>query len=102
MPYATASDGVRLYYEELGAGEPLLLISGQASDHTSWGTVPNGFADQYHVIAFDHRGIGLSDKPTAPPYSTQGFADDAIALLDHLQITRAHAYGVSMGGRVCQ
>ncbi len=102
MPYATVSDGTRLYYEELGTGEPLLLISGQGSDHTNWDDARDDFAPHYHVIVFDHRGTGQSDKPAEPPYSTRGFAQDAIDLLDHLGIARAHAYGVSMGGRICQ
>jgi pimeloyl-ACP methyl ester carboxylesterase len=102
MPYANALDGTRLYYEELGQGEPLLLVSGQANNHKSWDLVRNDFAGRYHVIVFDHRGTGKSDKPSEPPYSTRGFARDAISILDHLQIPRAHAYGVSMGGRICQ
>ncbi len=102
MSYATASDGTRLYYEEVGAGEPLLLISGQGSDHTNWDGVREDFAQHYRVIVFDHRGTGQSDKPTEPPYTTRGFAQDAVAILDHLGIARAHAYGVSMGGRICQ
>ncbi|HZR39610.1 MAG TPA: alpha/beta fold hydrolase [Ktedonobacteraceae bacterium] len=102
MPYATTLDGTHLYYEERGTGEPLLLVAGQGSDHTSWGNVPDDFASRYRVIVYDHRGTGQSDKPSAPPYTTRGFAQDAIAILDHLNIPRAHAYGVSMGGRICQ
>lgn len=102
MPYATAEDGVRLYYEEAGAGEPLLLISGQGGDHRGWSPIRDDFAARYRVIVFDHRGTGQSDKPEQPPYSTPGFARDAVAVLDHLGIPRAHAYGVSMGGRICQ
>jgi len=41
---------------------------------------------------------GQSDKPEHPPYSTRGFARDAVAILDDLRIQRAHAYGISMGG----
>ncbi len=75
---------------------------GQGSDHHGWDLVRDDFTARYRVIVFDHRGTGQSDKPTEPPYSTKGFAADAIALLDHLQIPRAHCYGISMGGRVCQ
>jgi pimeloyl-ACP methyl ester carboxylesterase len=101
MPYATASDGTRLSYEVLGAGPPLLLVSGQASDRTVWDSVRGDFAARHQVIVFDHRGTGDSDKPEAP-YSTRGFAGDAIAVLDAAGIGRAHAYGISMGGRICQ
>lgn len=102
MPFATASDGTRLAYQVLGSGPPLLLISGQASDHHIWTGVREAFATRHSVVTFDHRGTGDSDKPEAPPYSTRGFAADAIAVLDHLGISRAHAYGISMGGRIGQ
>ena len=102
MAFVTVPDGTHLYYEEVGAGEPLLLISGQGQDHTFWSGVRDDFADHYRVIVYDHRGTGQSDKPDAPPYSTRGFAQDAVALLDHLGVARVHTYGHSMGGRICQ
>ncbi|HEX2692295.1 MAG TPA: alpha/beta fold hydrolase [Kofleriaceae bacterium] len=102
MSFATAADGTRLAYQVLGSGPALLLVAGQASDHHIWTGVREAFASQYRVVTFDHRGTGDSDKPEAPPYSTRGFADDAIAVLDHLGIDRAHAYGMSMGGRIGQ
>lgn len=102
MPFATAEDGARLYYETIGTGEPLLLVMGQGSDHRGWDEVRDDFAANYQVIVYDHRGTGQSDKPEHPPYSTRGFAQDAVAILDHLGIQRAHAYGISMGGRICQ
>lgn len=102
MPFAIASDGARLYYETLGAGEPLLLVMGQGGDHHGWDAVRDDFADRYQVIVYDHRGTGQSDKPEQPPYSTRGFAQDAVTILDHIGIGRAHAYGISMGGRICQ
>jgi len=102
MPFATAADGARLYFEVSGSGEPLILISGQSNDHRAWKFVCGDLAARYQVILYDHRGTGSSDKPEAPGYSTRGFAADTIAILDHLQIERAHAYGISMGGRVCQ
>lgn len=102
MPYATASDGTRLHYDTEGQGEPLLLIAGQASDHREWDGVRADFAAHHRVIVWDYRGTGASDKPRAPAYSTRGFAQDAVTILDHLGLERAHAYGVSMGGRVAQ
>lgn len=101
MPYAPVND-VSIYYEELGSGEPLLLIMGQGSDHHGWDAVREDFAARHRVIVFDHRGTGQSDQPREPAYSIEGFAADAVGLLDHLGIERAHAYGISMGGRICQ
>jgi len=104
MPFVTVPDGTRLYYETAGEGEPLLLISGSGLDHTfwNWNDVRDDFVSRYRMIAYDHRGTGQSDKPDAPPYSTRGFTQDAVWLLDHLGIERAHVYGQSMGGMIGQ
>lgn len=102
MPFAP-SRGLSLYYEEVGSGEPLLLVSGQGSDHRMWDDIRNDFAGGYRVITFDHIGTGQSDMPRdADRYATREFARDAVAILDHIGIERAHAYGISMGGRICQ
>lgn len=95
-------DGTTIAYEVHGSGEPLLLVAGQGSDRGMWEFVLADFAARHTAIIWDHRGTGASDKPKSPPYSTQGFAADAIALLDHLGIPKAHAYGISMGGRIVQ
>ncbi len=102
MPFAITPDNIRLYYEVVGRGEPLLLVAGRNSDHHLWNLVRRDFAKRYQVIVYDQRGTGQSDKPPQPPYSTRLFARDALTILDHLHILRAHAYGVSMGGAVCQ
>ena len=102
MPFATAPDGIRLYFECHGTGTPLLLLAGQASDHREWDGVRADFAAHHQVIVLDYRGTGQSGKPEGPAYSTRGFAQDAVAVLDHLGLDRAHAYGISMGGRVAQ
>ena len=102
MPFATADGNVRLHFETIGSGEPILLVSGQASDRHVWDAVRDDFASHHQVIVFDHRGTGESDRPQQPAYTTRAFARDAVAVLDHLGIRRAHAYGISMGGRVCQ
>ena len=72
MAYATTADGVRLYYQVSGAGEPLLLIPGQGADHRFWTPVMADFVDAFQVIVFDPRGTGNSDKPFDPPYSRAG------------------------------
>lgn len=102
MPFATTRDGTRLHHEVAGQGPALVLISGQAFDASMWADSVADFAPHRQVITFDHRGTGQSDKPTQPPYSTQGFAQDVVDLLDHLGIAQADVYGFSMGGRVAQ
>ncbi len=102
MPFVTVPNGTQLYYEEVGEGGLLLLVSGQRQDHTFWNGVRDDFSDHFRVIVYDHRETGQKDKPGAPPYSTRGFAHDAVARLDQLGVACAHAYGHSMGGRICQ
>jgi pimeloyl-ACP methyl ester carboxylesterase len=89
-----------MYFEDTGSGEPIVFVSGQNTDHTQWKTITPLFSD-FRTIAFDTRGTGSSDKPS-DPYSLQGFADDTAALLDALDIPRAHFIGASMGGKIVQ
>jgi 3-oxoadipate enol-lactonase len=89
------------YYEEHGAGEPVLLIMGLAADSTAWMFQVPEFAEKYRTIVFDNRGVGRSSKP-AGPYSIHEMADDAAGLLDVLHVQRAHVVGVSMGGMIAQ
>ena len=92
---------IDLFYEEHGAGDPLLLIMGFATDSTAWLFQVPEFAAHYRTITFDNRGVGRSSKP-AGPYTIHEMADDAAGLLDHLQIDRAHVLGLSMGGMIAQ
>lgn len=102
MPYATAQDSTRLFYDVRGHGEDVLvLLAGQASNHHWWDLVRPDFDRRFRTVAFDYRGTGDSDRPDAV-YSTRGFAEDVVAILDHLEVVRAHVYGTSMGGRVAQ
>jgi 3-oxoadipate enol-lactonase len=102
MGYTNGSGGCRIWYEERGSGDPLLLIPGQASDHRMWDDVRQTLERRHRVLVFDHRGTGKSDAPLEPPYSIEMFASDAIAVLDTAGIRRAHVYGISMGGRIAQ
>jgi pimeloyl-ACP methyl ester carboxylesterase len=101
MPFAI-SDGVKIHYELQGSGEPLVLLPGQASDHHSWDDVLEDYSGKHQLVLVDYRGTGQSDMPTSPPYSTRLFANDIIAVLDDAGMDRAHAFGVSFGGRVGQ
>src|SRR4029077_10122354 len=94
-------DSIELYYEEHGRGDPLLLIMGLAADSTAWIFQVPDFARRYRTITFDNRGVGRSSKPPGP-YTIHEMADDAVALLDALDVRRAHVVGVSMGGMIAQ
>ncbi|MFI5539553.1 alpha/beta fold hydrolase [Nocardia sp. NPDC051900] len=101
MPYATAADGVRLAYQVAGTGSALVLLAGQANTHHWWDGIRADFETGHRTITLDWRGTGDSDKPDEV-YSTRGFADDVVAVLDDLGVRRAAVYGTSMGGRVAQ
>jgi pimeloyl-ACP methyl ester carboxylesterase len=95
-------DGVNLYYELYGQGDPLVLVAGTGISLAPWriAQVPE-FSKYYQVLIYDHRGLGRSDKPDVP-YSTRLFAKDCAGLMDALGIKKAHVMGHSMGGRVAQ
>ncbi|MGJ4993835.1 alpha/beta fold hydrolase [Bradyrhizobium sp. HKCCYLS3077] len=98
MPYATAKDGVRLYFEEVGAGTPLLFLHEFAADHTNWEPQLRFFARRHRCIAYSARGYTPSDVPASPDaYSYVHFHTDALAVLDHLGLDSAHFVGLSMG-----
>src|SRR6476659_3386541 len=104
MPHAQL-DGRRLFYDEAGEGEPLLLVQGMSGTRLSWGDPflaalhEGGFA----TVAYDHRGVGRSDPiDLAAPLAIADLAEDAAALLDAVGLETAHVLGVSMGGMVAQ
>lgn len=101
MPNAAAIDGTRIAYQVRGAGQPLVLLAGQSNNRTWWDPVRADFETQYRTITLDWRGTGESGKPDEV-YSTVGFAEDVVAVLDDLGLDSAHVYGTSMGGRVAQ
>lgn len=100
MPKIT-SNGIELYYETHGEGQPLVLISGLGYSNWQWHKMVPFLAEHFRVIVFDNRGVGQSDKPEGP-YSAQLLAADTIGLLDALGIDKAIVAGHSMGGFVAQ
>jgi len=99
------SDGVRIAYLDEGAGDPILLIHGFASNvATNWidpGWVKTLTQSGRRVIALDNRGHGKSDKLYEPAlYGAPQMAEDAVRLLDHLGVDRADVLGYSMGARI--
>ncbi len=99
MPYATTPDKVRLYYEEAGTGTPILFIHEFAGDHRNWEPQMRYFSRRHRCITYSARGYKPSDVPPDPAaYSYKHWAADAVAVLDHLGIPKAHVVGLSMGG----
>ncbi len=125
MRFASAA-GIDLCYETFGdrAARPLLLIMGLGCQLVHW---PAGFCEAlaqhgFWVIRYDNRDVGLSTKlehlglppiprlilrrrlglPLRVPYQLTDLADDALHLLDALDVRRAHVVGVSMGGMIAQ
>jgi proline iminopeptidase len=98
MPHAVTRDNVRLYFEETGSGTPILFLHEFAADHTNWEPQLRYFSRGHRCIAYSARGYAPSDVPAAADvYTYEHFYTDALAVLDHLQIARAHFVGLSMG-----
>ena len=96
------SNGVRIRYVEQGNGDAIVLIHNFGNNLDRWiasGVLPN-LARDYRVIAFDVRGHGKSGKPQDAKAYGREIGLDAIRLLDHLGIQRAHIVGYSMGARL--
>ena len=100
MPYVTNA-GAKIYWEEHGAGDPLLLIMGLGATLEWWNRLIPILAPRYRTIVYDNRGVGRSDVPPGP-YSIPVMADDAAAVLDAARIASAHVFGASMGGMIAQ
>jgi proline iminopeptidase len=99
MSYAITPDNVRLYYEEVGQGTPILFVHEFASDFRGWEPQMRAFGQRYRCIAYSARGYTPSDVPADKnAYSYKHVMRDAVAVLDHLQIDKAHLIGLSMGG----
>jgi proline iminopeptidase len=99
MPHVLTRDKVRLHFEEVGDGTPILFAHEFGGDHRSWEMQLRYFSRRYRCIAYAARGYTPSDVPaSADAYSYRHFMNDAVDVLDHLNIAKAHIVGLSMGG----
>jgi len=95
-------NGLDFNYKIYGEGDPLLMIMGLSFSLLDWGTkLPKLLAQQYKVILFDNRDAGETSQATGT-YTTAQMAEDAAGLLSLLGETKAHVFGISMGGMVAQ
>jgi pimeloyl-ACP methyl ester carboxylesterase len=99
MPQLTTDDGVKLHYEEVGTGTPIVFVHEFAGDWRSWEPQLRYFGRRYRCIAYNARGYPPSDVPdNAEKYSQERARDDIRAVLDALKLDKAHVIGLSMGG----
>jgi 3-oxoadipate enol-lactonase len=101
MPGVDAG-GTELHYERSGGGEPMLLIQGMSATHLAWGRpFLERLEPSFECVVFDNRGMGRSGHAELP-FGASDMAEDAVALLDALEIETAHVVGISMGGAIAQ
>lgn len=100
MSYFYNAD-LKLNYEIIGTGQPLILIAGITCDHNHWLLIKDDLSQFFQVIMLDNRGVGYSDTPNSG-YLIEDMALDVVRLLDHLNIEKSSILGHSMGGAVAQ
>ena len=93
-------NGLRMYYEVHGTGRPLVLLHGAYMTIGAMGEIVPGLAETRRVIAVELQGHGHTADVVDRPITYEGMADDTAALLRHLGIEEADAFGYSMGGAV--
>jgi len=100
--FAELPDGGRIAYQTRGTRDdraPVLLIRPLGGSMALWGSFRTRLAETFRILAYDHRGSGRSSG--APSITTtKALARDAMHLLDHLEVERAHVFGISLGGMV--
>ena len=92
-------NGIELWYEITGDGEPVVQIHGAGFGHFNFAPATPALAEHFKVIDYDMRGYGQSDRPVQH-YDMCVWADDVAGLLDALDIPEAHVHGTSMGGMI--
>ena len=99
MALAAASDGVKLYYEECGAGTPIVFVHEFGGDHRSWEPQMRHFARRHRCISFAARGYPPSGVPeSAQAYSQRQAVEDIVSVMLAASVDKAHIVGLSMGG----
>jgi pimeloyl-ACP methyl ester carboxylesterase len=98
MPKIKAADGTSLYYEEAGAGTPVVFVHEFAGDYRTWEPQMRRFSRSHRCVTYSQRGYPPSDVPSDPARYGQDIArSDVIAVMDALGIVKAHVVGHSMG-----
>ena len=95
------SSGTLIYYQVRGTGSPIVLLMGFGADGNLWEKHAAAYEQHFQCILLDNRGVGMSDAPEGP-YTTEMMANDTIAVMDHVGVTKAQVAGISMGGAIAQ
>ena len=101
MATVAVRTGVEVEYERTGSGEPVVLVMGTSGSLGLWHEVPAALAERHEVIAFDNRGLGGTARGEGE-LTVASMAEDTAALLEALEIERAHVIGWSLGSAVGQ
>ncbi len=97
MPYVDV-DSVKIFYEETGAGRPLIFLHEYLGDCRSWDDQVRAFSRDYRCIVISARGYPPSDAPEdETSYGVEIAKNDVLSVMDHLNIDQAHLVGLSMG-----
>ncbi len=96
------SSGTPIRFVELGEGEPVIMVHGFGGSLEMWRQtgVMQSLSEDFHVVAMDARGHGLSGKPHDPGQYGSQMAEDVLSLMNHLGLEKAHIVGYSMGSRL--
>ncbi|MFA7283600.1 MAG: alpha/beta hydrolase [Candidatus Omnitrophota bacterium] len=100
--YQVDANGIKIGYELIGSGDPLIMIMGLGGTMEDWPKEAiNILSKRYQLILMDNRGMGYSTADDAP-FTYELFASDIISLLDALKVRRTNVLGFSMGSTVTQ
>jgi pimeloyl-ACP methyl ester carboxylesterase len=99
MPFAEIRDDVKLYYQQKGDGDDLILISGYSANRTAWNECIESLSEKYRVTIFENRGSGQSSMPTSS-YTIKDMSKDVYFLMEKIGISEAYIAGHSMGGSI--
>jgi pimeloyl-ACP methyl ester carboxylesterase len=99
MSHISTPDGLKIWYDVMGEGEPLVLIGGSSLVHRQWDFTLPFLQDHFRIILYDQRGAGLSDRPIAG-ISLEKWVDDLKMILDDIRIEKAHFFATSNGSLV--
>jgi 3-oxoadipate enol-lactonase len=101
MAFVESSDA-RIYWHEIGKGDPLVLIMGLGCSSTMWFRLAPKLARTFRVIMFDNRGVGQTIAGSSLVYRVSDMANDVARVMDAAGVGAAHVLGFSMGGMIAQ